>query len=99
MRQASCATCSRPIEAGHGRKFCSRACWPSSRPRWGAPADQEEAAPLRQGTYEEVIQLLWTAARRGSVSAMTTLRAELKSDPIAASSIVDELSKRRRKRR
>lgn len=51
------------------------------------------------GTYEEVIDLLWRAARKGSVAAMQTLRREVQQRQDGERqelSIVDELSKRRR---
>jgi hypothetical protein len=49
------------------------------------------------GTYAEVIELLWKAARKGSVAAMQTLRREVGSDGEPTKpSIVDELAKRRR---
>jgi hypothetical protein len=52
------------------------------------------------GTREQLLELAWVAARRGSVSAMRLLLEELRrdgdDDVFASPSIFDELEARRR---
>jgi hypothetical protein len=91
-KNRTCPTCGEAFTPTRGRRYCGRPCWPSSRPF--ADPDGTPEGPL---TYERLIDLLWTAARRGNVSAMKVLRDEMKDDrsdevPL---SVVDELSRRR----
>ena len=90
----SCATCGTSFETGgHGKRYCGPRCWPSRR-----PFADPEAMHTNGRTYEDLTRMLWTAARRGSVSAMVTLLKETKDRPDraqGATSIVDELAGRR----
>ncbi len=87
----SCATCGTSFETGgHGRRYCGRACWPSSRP-FADPGPSTEGL----ADYGELTELLWIAARRGSVSAMVTLLREVRHDESQpAASVIDELAQR-----
>jgi cytochrome c553/transposase-like protein len=68
-----------------------------------APAIAAFAAVEATGTRQEVIELLWLAARRGSVSAMRLLLEELRRDgkklatggQASAPDFIDELARRR----
>lgn len=87
-----CRTCGTEFPATRGRRYCSSACWPSRRPF-------AEPGPSTEGPrdYAELIELLWSAAERGSVSAMSTLLREVRHDGTEEpKSIVDELAKRRK---
>ena len=98
MANRTCPTCGDTFEAARGRRFCSELCWPSRRPRFASdPGEVVSAAP---GTYAEVIDLLWRAARNGSVAAMQMLRREVQEDQKKNSrepSVIDDLATRRRK--
>jgi hypothetical protein len=72
-----CAACGASFETGgYGKRFCSRPCWPSSRPF----ADLDATLADGPVTYAELIGLLETAARKGSISAMQMLLREVRRD-------------------
>jgi hypothetical protein len=91
LETRTCPTCGETFAPTRGRRFCSPRCWPSRR-----PFADPDAGPDGPATYAELIGLLWTAARRGSVSAMAVLLKETK-DRLGEvpPSVIDELAKRR----
>ncbi len=94
-RLRTCPVCGRTFEATRGKRYCSKACWPSRRP-YADPGPIDDA-PM---TWEALSELLWTAARRGSVSAMAILRREMEPAPKTPkpTTIMDELARRRKER-
>lgn len=98
-----CAVCGDPLRRNaHG---LLRADVPET-----AELDKREALKIAAfaaveatGTRQEVIELLWLAARRGSVSAMRLLLEELRRDgkklatggQASAPDFIDELARRR----
>jgi hypothetical protein len=64
MAERTCPACGGSFTAVRGRRFCSESCWPSRRPRFAPEPDEVVAAV--PGSYDEVIDLLWRAARKGS---------------------------------
>jgi hypothetical protein len=59
------------------------------------------AAKKAPGTYEELTELLWEAARNGNVPAMRILRIEMRGereDTVENTSIIDELAGKRTKK-
>jgi hypothetical protein len=92
----TCPTCGKEFEGVRGRRFCSKSCWPSRRP-FAAPGPVASDAPP---TWDELTDLLWEAARRGSIAAMAILRREMRGEPgEARDSIVDQLARRRKEER
>lgn len=91
-RSRTCLVCGRAFPATRGRRYCSRAWWPSRRPY--AP----DSVPEPTGDRREVLALLWEAARKGSVTAAALLLKEMKAEPpTRPKSVIDELVGRRQK--
>lgn len=88
-----CKTCGRPFEATRSRRYCSRPCWPSERPFAPTPGEVPET-----GDLEEVIALLWAAAKRGSVTAAAILLKEAKTagPTKGPTTTINELADRRK---
>ncbi len=91
-----CAGCGAELVGSRrgGRRYCGPQCYPSRRSRY-APDPEETTAP--PGTHAELIELLWAAARKGTVSAVQLLLREVEKDgPERASrSVIEELARRR----
>jgi hypothetical protein len=96
--ERTCPSCGGRFTPTRGRRYCTQDCWPSRRPRYASePGEVVTALPA---SYEEIIHLLWTAARKGSVAAMVTLRRELRDQGEPKEpSIVDQLAARRKRGR
>jgi hypothetical protein len=86
--------CGSPLPPG-AQRYCSPGCRPA---RLRYPLEPE-AGSEPTGDRDELLQLLWAAARRGSVAAMQTLRRELEPGDgrKRGPSLIDELGERRRK--
>jgi hypothetical protein len=78
-----------------GRRYCGPQCCPSRRSRYAPDPEETTAAP---GTYAELIEILWAAARKGSVSAVQVLLREVEKDEPgpASESVINKLAARRR---
>jgi hypothetical protein len=92
-----CAGCGAELVGSRrgGRRYCGPQCYPSRHSRYAPDPEETTAAP---GTYAELIEVLWAAARKGSVSAVQVLLREVeKDDPGPASeSVINKLAARRR---
>jgi hypothetical protein len=96
-----CPSCGSPVPNGtHGqtRTYCSTKCRKAAE--LDARAERKvakfQAAIGDVATRDELLELLWAAAREGSVSAMRALLEELRRDPAATgSTVIDELARRR----
>ncbi len=92
-----CAGCGAELVGSRrgGRRYCGPQCYPSRRSRYAPDPEETTAAP---GTYAELIELLWAAARKGSVSALQVLLREVEKDgpEPAPASVIEELAARRR---
>jgi hypothetical protein len=99
----ACSQCGTEVpesSRGRPRTYCSAQC------RKSAEIDrrvEHRVAAFQQAiggtpTREELVQMLWAAARKGSVSAMRALLEELRREPAdqpEESGIIDELAKKR----
>jgi hypothetical protein len=103
---STCAVCGSELsqpETGGRRVYCSVTC----RRR----AERHKAKVKRINRFralvgdvadrQEVLELLWAAAKDGSVLAAKTLLEELRRDPESPGepSIIDELAAKRKRRR
>ena len=88
-----CETCGSRVDTSRRRRFCSRPCRPSERSF--APEPGEVPAT---GDLEEVIGLLWAAAKRGSVTAAAILLKDAKAGrpTKTPSTFIDQLAEKRR---
>jgi len=86
-----CLTCDKELSELLRGRFCGPRCWPSRQPRFAS--DAPEAAADAPGDRDELIRLLWGAARRGSITAMRALLAEpsVGSSDVSAS-VIDHLA-------
>jgi hypothetical protein len=96
-----CPVCGKPIPPTSRRTYCSAICRKRAEldrrllRKLGGPGATGPAADL-----DELMGLLWEAARGGSVAAMGVLLRELRrQEPVEAqdpfSSVIDELAKKR----
>jgi hypothetical protein len=101
----TCPVCgSDVVQPARGRRRVY--CYPTCKQEHDhAVREERRVAAFQQAvggiaTREDVIELLWVAARGGSVSAMTALLLELRrkpADPDEGSSVIDELATKRGK--
>jgi len=88
-----CLTCGTEFAPKQGRRYCSPGCRPSS-----VSSLEWEALPAGDGDREELVGLLWRAARLGSVPAIRLLLdlEKVSGAPSEDESFFDDLARRRR---